>query len=393
VDAVLFFQASSTNVGGNHEDSNVLELRTETTYALEDLVQKPGAFAWWYVDLVDGRGRGLVLIWSFGLPFLPGARNSPTARSRPSLSLALYEDFRPSFYTLQQFDPEQVRIESPDCMWFGDSRLELRRGEGQVSLRAELCIDLVPSGRVEGTVEATGAVCRIPTADDSTQGVHRWAPILVAQPGRAQLRLGSAERFDLEGRIYVDSNASEQPLHALGIGDWRWGRVALPERELIYYLVDPEAGSALAPIEHVLEAKADGSLRALSAAIELHGTRRGTYALTHPEQARLRGPELDLEINFKSLVDDGPFYLRFLVDAYDHRSGEQGAGIAERVAPARVDLPWQRPFVRMRTQQVRGPNSIWLPLFSGSRKGRLGRLARHWTGAIASSTRDEERTP
>jgi hypothetical protein len=47
----------------------------------------------------------------------------------------------------------------------------------------------------------------------------------------------------------------------------------------------------------------------------------------------------------------------------------------------------------MRTQQVRGPNSIWLPLFSGSRKGRLGRLARHWTGAIASSTRDEERTP
>jgi carotenoid 1,2-hydratase len=368
----------------------VLALHTESMTALADLVERSGAFAWWYVDLVGDDGRGLVLIWSFGLPFLPGARNALPARERPSLSLALYENFRPAFYTLQQFAPDQVRIESPECIWFENSRLELSRHDGQVRLRAQLCIDLVPSGRVEGTVEATGHACRTPHADASSRGVHRWAPILAAQSGQAHLRLGAEDHFDLDGRVYVDSNGSEQPLHALGIGDWRWGRVALPGRELIYYLVDPEPGSTLAPIRHVLEAKPDGSLRALSEDLEFRDLHRGTYGMTHHDSARLRGPELDLELHFKSLVDDGPFYLRFLVDAREHLTGERGSGVAERVAPARVDLWWQRPFMRMRTQQARGPNSMWLPLFSGTRKGRLGRLAKHWTSTLAPSTRERE---
>ena len=73
----------------------------------------------------------------------------------------------------------------------------------------------------------------------------------------------------------------------------------------------------------------------------------------------------------RSLVDDGPFYLRFLVDAEDGVNGCRGRGFAERVVPANVDRPWQRPFVRMRTFATDGDNSMWLPLFSGPRSGRL----------------------
>lgn len=378
-----------------------LQTETETGPQLANLLRQPGSFAWWYVDLVDAQGRGMVLIWSFGLPFLPGARRCRPATERPSLSLALYENSRPSFYSLQQFKPEEVQIESPQCMRFGDSRFELVRRDGQVRLRAQLSMTVVGSGRIHGTVEAEGIACRAPAASSAAKeqhgqhgqqvSKHRWAPILAAQRGRAELHLEPSGRFELEGRAYIDSNGSPRPLHALGIDDWRWGRIALGDRELIYYLVEPEPGSQTAPIQHVLEARADGTLRALPVEVSFSDPRRSLYGLAYHQRARLTGPELDLHLRFRALVDDGPFYLRFLVDAEERSSSQQGygaqqgCGVAEQVAPGRVDLAWQRPFVRMRTQQTAGPNSIWLPLFSGPQKGRLGRLARHWTGGSSAA--------
>ena len=62
------------------------------------LLDAPGGFAWWYMDAVDVHANGCVLIWSFGLPFLPGRgssarRGAPrTPRSDPSLNIALYKE-------------------------------------------------------------------------------------------------------------------------------------------------------------------------------------------------------------------------------------------------------------------------------------------------------------
>ena len=49
---------------------------------LRGVLDTPG-FAWWYLDVVDAEGTGLVLIWSFGLPFLP----DPVARAGDRLDL------------------------------------------------------------------------------------------------------------------------------------------------------------------------------------------------------------------------------------------------------------------------------------------------------------------
>ena len=70
------------------------------------VIHQPGGFAWWYAELLDDKGNGMVLIWSFGLPFLPGYKSAndsgkpETPLSRPSLNVALYEAGEPSFYLL-----------------------------------------------------------------------------------------------------------------------------------------------------------------------------------------------------------------------------------------------------------------------------------------------------
>lgn len=56
--------------------------------------------------------------------------------------------------------------------------------------------------------------------------------------------------------------------------------------------------------------------------------------------------------------------------ARDWAGAPVGFGIYEFVQPGRIDLPWQRPFVRMRTHRVGDENSALLPLFSGWEMGR-----------------------
>ena len=52
------------------------------------LPEAPGGFCWWYVDLVDERGDGAVLIWGFALPFLEPPTALPAAE-RPFVNLEI----------------------------------------------------------------------------------------------------------------------------------------------------------------------------------------------------------------------------------------------------------------------------------------------------------------
>jgi hypothetical protein len=126
------------------------------------------------------------------------------------------------------------------------------------------------------------------------------------------------------------------------------------------------------------------------AVVERSEARRHPYGVVYDRRFVIRTPGRDpIELFAEAPVDAGPFYLR-----YGLRTADGAArGWGERVRPAAVDVPWQRPFVRMRVHGpalpmgARGPSgganqpgadSAWLPLFSGPREGRVGRLLRSW---------------
>lgn len=357
----------------------MLNLSEQRAADLHGLLEAPGGFVWWYADLVDADGRGLVLIWSFGLPFLRGSRDGAPPRERPAVSLALYESGRPVCYLLQTYAAHDVAFAGPSHVRMGRSEFRLCSEAGVATLDAALDLPIIAGGRVRGTVEVRGLCCR-PAAQEHGETAHHWAPIVTATSGSASLDLDGHD-FALRGRAYVDSNTSQKPLHALGIRQWRWGRIALPGRELIYYLVDPSRPDAQA-VELVLEVLPSGVVRQQRVRAEWTRPRRSLYGLAFHDRVRLCADDFDLSLRFGALVDEGPFYLRFLVRAQD-ASGAEGSGFAEQVAAERVDRAWQRPFLRMRTHDTQGGNSIWLPLFSGPSAGRIRRLLRHWLPAAA----------
>ena len=75
----------------------MISLRFDPRFPAPEALTAPGGFVWWYLDLTDGAGNGVVLIWSFGLPFLPGYADAArkgqgqSPASRPSLNVAVYK--------------------------------------------------------------------------------------------------------------------------------------------------------------------------------------------------------------------------------------------------------------------------------------------------------------
>lgn len=357
------------------------------------VLSSPGGFTWFYVDLVDGRGGGATLIWSWGLPFLPGyARAARIGRpeqpiNRPSLNVVVYEDFRERFYLLSELPAEE-------CAWGEDGRT-WRLGESSFSwtdtdegpagasptrtLQGTLDLALPTGGRATGKLWLSGplrrdAPGRQPAAPAASS--HLWTPIVAAARGCLELQTPEGP-LRVEGRGYHDRNSATQPLHALGILSWWWGRIALPGRDLIFYRLTP-AETGAAPRDLVIEIAEDGSCRTREdAGLQTGRGRRSLWGLRWPGSATFADPDgRPVSVEVASLLDNGPFYQRFLLRGRcgQEYGQEYGQGIGEHLVPDRVDGDLLRPLVRMRVHQASGPNSMWLPLFSGHSAGRVRAL-------------------
>jgi len=351
-----------------------------------DLHRAPAAdgFAWWYCDLVGERGEGVVLIWSVGLPFVPARDGDGDALARPSCSLAVYRDGRERFYLLSAGRPSSSLWDAAGSVYRVDeSRFVIRRDLDRVALQADIDAP-IPGGslRVRGSIELHGQQCVLPSVAGAPSA-HAWGPLAAACSAEARLDLGDGSPLVIRGRGYLDGNRSDVPLSDLSIEDWRWGRVAMPDRELVYFLLQSSDGSA--PKHLILEIAPDGSVVARDdVTIAFDEGRHSLYGLrrTRVLELRARG-DLVARIRYTSLVDDGPFYQRYLIDAEDG-AGLRGRGFAERVVPARIGLAWQRPFVEMRLHRRGETASRWLPLFSGPTQGRVRRLLSSWARGSAA---------
>lgn len=349
------------------------------------LLDAPGGFAWWYADMVDRDGNGLVLIWAFGLPFLPGyadaARRGQPQRpaQRPSLNLATYREGELDFYLLKEFAADEVTWSEDGEAWtFGDNRLVSRIEGGRRLMRATLSTDVPGSAeRLEGTITIEGTPRRSFDGETASEGLpeHDWSPLTVLAEGRADLRFPDGTSWRCRGRAYHDRNGGGVALHDVGIDHWIWGRAPLEDRELIYYLLWPSPDDE--PVSLGLEIDHDG-----------HTVAHRDLGITRLDSSRNIGGlrwwrELELSVDEQAwlnvshewTVDSGPFYMRYLTRAAAP-DGETATGVGELCEPARIDLGRHRPLVKMRVHRSVGRNSMWLPLFSGPREGRVSRLLR-----------------
>ncbi len=340
------------------------------------VLDEPGGFIWWYVDHIDQDGNGFVCIWSFGLPFLPGALSEAhagaTPRGRPSVNLAIYKDGNPQFYLLQEYPAEAAHWNNNEWT-IGASTFKNVRRDGRYELQVRLNLPIAGSHEhMTGQFSLRGALLR--GAKGRPNPHHQWSPACGPAHVDAQFETPGAQHT-FSGPAYHDRNSGCVPMDQLGIHHWTWGRVVTKDSTRIYYCLWPEDDAS--PTVIGLDLLADGQFDGpFPLGVRLGKDQLGLYGFKssgHLEFTRAGMPWL--EVTARHRVDDGPFYVRetgeFRVPGESPR-----LGMIEWVEPQRIDRDWQRPFVRMRVHRVGQKNSAWLPLFSGTRHGRLQRLLR-----------------
>ncbi len=380
-----------------------------------------GAFCWWYGDVVDGEGNGVVVIGAFALPFLE-RRDTPTMpASRPSITVAVYERGICTFYALLELsdrstDSKRDGVLQETCSWrgaapdrgegerwtFGKSTLGYDIADGKGRFFADLDLE-TPTGSLRGRFDIAG-----PARDPSGHGphtlgtpptlsgplsappggvAHDWCPQLGPADGRAALVIDGARRVDMVGSGYHDRNGALLPLWKQGIDHWLWARADVVvdgrRQSRIVYVLWPDDGGA--PCGLGVISDDDGATRVCD--VSLVDVEGGSTWLGMGEVRAFRAidgaGQSFLTGRVAHRVDDGPFYLRHTlragVDGGD--VGDAVCGYVEVVDVKKIDTPWQRPFVRMRVSPSDADHaSLWNPLFSGSRSGRVGRQLRWLMG-------------
>lgn len=334
-----------------------------------------GGFAWWYVDHLGADGAAVVLIPSFGLPFLPGhggaarAGRAPPASAAPSLAVSVVHRDRPAFYLLQRYAPSQASWSEGELR-LGNSRFFSERKGDRHVFHAEIdCSVPHTTERLCGVLHLEGPAHRLATTTPASP--HRWTP-LTAGTATVDLTVGDRTLASGPGRAYHDRNGSDVPLHALGIREWVWSRNAFPDGELVTYTLWPESGGA--PEIHAYWLRRDGRFDVVADGVVTGRRSLGRFGM--PWWRRMafeKGGRERFTLDTRAVVDDGPFYLRLHTEAR-RADGAVGPGVAEVVRPGRVDLAPLRPLVRMAVHDTAGPNSPWLPLFSGTLDDRWARL-------------------
>ncbi len=348
----------------------------------QSALDSAGGFVWWYVDLIDEFGNGAVCIWSFGLPFLPGLassarRGNPIQPSaRPSWTLSVFKDGKQDFYLLSEHDPSDCSWDPEQGHWrFGETHFRSSVIEGKVLLEVDYKA-IAPGfpGTLIGTLRVEGPLRKSPI-NMERHAEHSWEPVtLGAATGNLAIVCGDY-RADLEGRAYYDRNAGDRPLHDLGIKDWYWGRFPFSDREIVVYLLMAEDSQ---DEHHVLEVDERGILSHWQEpSLDMESWARSTFYSRYPKLIRVSCHNKEtLHIKLQPPMDDSPFYRRFVASC---TQGEESVlGVFEHVLPHEIDPGWSRPLVHMRVHKATKPNSIWLPLFSGPKSGRWGRLFRSW---------------
>ena len=350
------------------------------------------SFSWWYIDVLNEQGDGCVCIFSQGLPFLP-ASSTPKS-DRYAVNVVIYKKGKEAFYLLQEFPKSEVHFERTESHPLSIVRKETWRigghtfhrhiKNGMVHCVVELCStvhesseDSAEAHAVSGKIEMSGPLISSLDPAGRQDSTHHWVPMTTQCTADVSFNI---ERYAMlfNGRAYHDSNISIQPLEKLSIGHWWWVRASFEGQTWLVYLVEKtDSGKSMeqsgSPVWLVASVSAKGEWKQhFVRTVTVHTKRQSLYGLSMPVnwEIALESGEC-LHVENIAWLDDSPFYQRAQVQMTCDES--IGFGFMEHVAPTKLNIPWQQPFIRMKTHFQNTPGSFFSPLFTGPSNTRWSR--------------------
>jgi carotenoid 1,2-hydratase len=335
---------------------------------------QPGAYEWWYFDAISSGGRfSLVVIFYEGNPFstrynsmIGTEGHQPSPSDFPAVSISIYEGNAPIYYSFTEFEQaDAIFDEDKPYVKVGGHQMEMVRSEERLLYKLTLEESLPSGDKIGASIVFDSPDHRITLFDkqgNNTTG-HCWNLVQPRAVVKADIRLEARNEdpteIRFEGTGYHDHNMGREPMQR-EFSDWYWGRFHFEFGTLVYYVMNRENDR-----QHQawLIGKNDGQLIDSCDIIELEDKGYTLFGLKTARKLQLMFEDTEVHVQQSHLLDNGPFYQRYLSDAFVRRSSDgmigSQIGITEYIRPGRISARIFWPFVDMRIRYTkRGPHWV-----------------------------------
>ncbi len=326
-------------------------------------LKKPGGYEWWYFDAIDpSSGYSLVVIFYQGNPFSnryiralhkSGNEDKTLPENFPAVSISVYKEQCPVYYSFKEFDKINARFsEKVPSVSIGGHAFELDNSGELLSYNLKLSEELPSGDCIEASLDFKSSHRSVPfeEGDTGSRG-HTWNLVQPRSKVEGTLRLlqGSDLRHDVpfQGTGYHDHNTGQEPMKK-EFKDWYWGRFHFPELTLVYYAMNRREGSQY---QAWLMNREDLSIVGRFRDFELRDKSHSLFGLKPAHKLLMSSDKMRILIQQNKLLDNGPFYQRYLSDAFlylENRDVQKAQGISEYIYPERIYWKVFWPFVDMR---------------------------------------------
>jgi len=351
-----------------------------------------GGYQWWYFDGQDAKtGYRFVIIFYAANPFsiryikqAGGAEQEDSPLNYPAVSIAIYRQSKVIYYSFREFDRKDLKFEThPFKLTIGTHSLIKTVEKNHVVFCLNLS-DNLPGGdslKADLTFKRAGGQQIFNNAknliNQLQRAKHVWNLVMPVGgvQGKIDIKAAVDENHNIlfNGTGYHDHNVGLEAMKD-SFFDWYWGRFHFENYTLIYYAMNHNGkeGQDEAAGENFYAWLFDlksGNKVLKTEDVKLYRRRLNVFGLVSCRALEITGSEgWKTTIYQPKVIDNGPFYQRFLSNAVLHLESkntiEAALGITEYIRPGRIYTRLFWPLVKMRMNYI-NEKPHWVQLHPG----------------------------
>lgn len=324
--------------------------------------KEKNGYEWWYFDAISAdKEWSLVVIFYHGNPFSPNYMRSifgEDPADYPAVSISIYRKGKPEYYSFQEFSGGNFAWEKDknefNCL-IGNCGFKRHDVFQEVEYELILNQTLDSGHSINGKLKfiSTRISPKLFNKEEKKEK-HFWNLLQPKAKVVGNLKIkGKTDDYHVafHGNGYHDHNVGQEPM-GHSFKDWYWGRIHIENETLLYYVMNGYEGKQY---EAWFIDQEGQTISSYIEKVELENPTNTLLGLQYFKEVHLKGIRGNLVVELKNRVDNGPFYQRFMAEAYfaDETGAKKYTGFAEYINPREIQNESYWWMVEMRLRYMR----------------------------------------
>lgn len=318
-----------------------------------------GGYEWWYFDgqSKDEEFHFVIIFYKsnpFSTRYIKDLSKGMGDVLHPAISVSVYHKSKPVYYSFLEFGESDYSWDKQELeLKIGGNKFNYRPKENVLLINMHLDQELASGHSICGTLKGEGSWSNPKLIQSQSPDRHSWNLLLPHMNWEVDVSINGkrgAQDLKFEGVGYHDHNTGQEPMKE-SFRDWYWGRYHFEDFTLVYYLMQKHQEEQMeawlidqknkAVLEYFTESK-----------LSYFG--RNVFGLNSARKIDLKNNQVDVNIQYRNKIDDGPFYQRFVGDSIIRYNGQVYAaqGISEYIYPDNIYNKAFWPLVHMRLRYM-----------------------------------------